>query len=82
MTIEQTITIPADHKVFVEFLAPKEIPQGLARIELTVTPITEQRCKPVKHSAFGRLNTYADPSRIPDENGVWETAVSEKYAIH
>ena len=39
MTIEQTVEIPADHRVFFEFLAPKEIPAGKARIELKVTPV-------------------------------------------
>ena len=41
MTITQTVEIPADHKVFFEFLAQKEIPAGKARIELKVTPVVE-----------------------------------------
>jgi len=43
MTIEQTVEIPADHRIFFEFLAPKEIPAGPARVELKVTPIIEKR---------------------------------------
>ena len=46
MTIEQTIEIPADHRVFLEFLAPKEIPAGLARVELKLTPVSEKQDKP------------------------------------
>ena len=82
MTIEQTVTIPVDRRVFFEFLAPKEIPPGPAKIELTVTPAAEQQGKHVKHSAFGRLSAYADPSRIPDEKGAWEASAAEKYARH
>ena len=82
MTIEQTVTIPADRRVFFEFLAPGEIPPGPAKIELTVTPATDQQGKPVKHSAFGRLNAYADLSRIPEEKSAWEASAAEKYARH
>ncbi|MDR0301854.1 MAG: hypothetical protein LBI04_06025 [Treponema sp.] len=38
--------------------------------------------KPVKHSAFGRLKAYANPSLIPKEKGAWEMATAEKYALH
>ena len=38
--------------------------------------------KPVKHSAFGRLKAYANPSLIPEEKGAWEKAAAEKYALH
>jgi len=36
MTITQTVEIPADHRVFLDF--PKEIPAGKAQIELKVIP--------------------------------------------
>jgi hypothetical protein len=45
MTIEQTVEIPVDHRIFFEFLAPDEIPAGLARIELKVTPVIEKQEK-------------------------------------
>jgi hypothetical protein len=47
MTITQTVDIPASHRVFFEFLAPKEIPAGPARVELKVTPVLERQGKPV-----------------------------------
>jgi hypothetical protein len=37
---------------------------------------------PVKHSAYGRLKAYANPSLIPEEEGAWERAAAEKYAKH
>jgi len=37
--------------------------------------------KPVKHSAFGRLKAYSNPSLIPQEKGSWEQATAEKYAL-
>jgi hypothetical protein len=43
MTITQTIEVPADHRVFFEFLAPREIPAGKARVEVKVTPVIEQQ---------------------------------------
>ena len=81
MTIERTVTIPADRRVFFEFLASGEIPPGPAKIEVTVTPAVDTG-KPVTHNAFGRLSAYADPSRRPEEKGAWEAAAMEKYANH
>ena len=43
MVIEQTIDIPVDRRVFFEFLAPRELPAGPARVELRVTPVHEAR---------------------------------------
>jgi hypothetical protein len=43
MVLEQTINIPADRRVFFEFLAPRELPPGPARVELKVTPVDEER---------------------------------------
>jgi len=57
MTIEQTVTIPADHRIFFEFLAPKEIPVGPARVELKVTPVTEKQGK----TAAKKENTSSTP---------------------
>ena len=45
MTIEQTVEIPVDHRIFFEFLAPDEIPAGPARVELKVTPVIEKQEK-------------------------------------
>ena len=51
MTIEQTVEIPADHRVFFEFQAPKEIPAGKARVELKLTPVLERENKPLAEPA-------------------------------
>jgi hypothetical protein len=48
MTFEQTVTIPADRHIFLDFLAPKEIPAGKARLELTLTPETTPQRGTVK----------------------------------
>ena len=40
MTITQTVEIPADRRVFFEFLAPQDIPEGKAQVEVKVTPVT------------------------------------------
>jgi hypothetical protein len=43
MTVTQTVEIRASHRVFFQFLAPKEIPVGPARVEVKVTPVLESR---------------------------------------
>ena len=60
MTIEQTIEVPADRRVFFEFLAPIEIPTGPARVELKVTPISE------KQGGSTRENNKETPTSISD----------------
>ena len=42
----------------------------------------EVSVKAVKHTAFGRLKTYANPSLMQEEETAWEKAVTEKYAPH
>ena len=46
MTITQTVDIPADHRVFFEFLAPWEIPAGKTRVEVKLTPVVEKQTDP------------------------------------
>ena len=58
---------------------PVSLPQK-KRVVVTIEEQGEQR-EPVKHSAFGRLQAYANPSLISEEQGAWEAAVAEKYAI-
>jgi len=53
MTIEQTVTIPADHRVFFDF--PREIPVGKARVEVKVTPVVEEPAE-------------REPSDLPSED--------------
>jgi len=43
MTITQTVDIPADRRVFFEFLAPREIPAGKTRVEVKLTPVVEKQ---------------------------------------
>ena len=65
MTIEQTITIPVDRRVFFEFLAPGEIPPGQAKIKLTVNPAAEN-------------SANTDPSPISTDT--WEALAMEQFA--
>ena len=60
MTIEQTVIIPDDHRVSLEFLAPQEIPSGPARIELKVTPFTVRQEKLVPENGKDRATPRAD----------------------
>jgi hypothetical protein len=60
MTIEQTVEIPVDHRVFFEFLAPKEIPAGPAKVELKVTPVLERQDKPVPETGKNSATPITD----------------------
>jgi hypothetical protein len=42
MTIEQTVTIPVDHKLHLDFEIPPQIPAGKARAALTLIHEEEQ----------------------------------------
>ena len=82
MTIEQTIDIMPNRRL--EFDLPMELPIGRARVELIITPEKQDfsdKDKPVTHSAYGLLKAYANPALIPEEEGAWEKAVAEKYAL-
>jgi hypothetical protein len=46
MTIEQTIEIPANHRITIE--VPPELPTGKAKVELTITPETMPKEKTVR----------------------------------
>jgi hypothetical protein len=48
------------------------------QVEVIVLPVSG---KAVKHSAYGRLKAYANPALIPQEEGAWEKAAAEKYAL-
>ena len=56
------------------------IPQK-KKVVVTIEEQHDILTEPVKHSAFGRLNAYSNPSLIPEEKGAWEAAAAEKYAL-
>jgi len=77
MTIEQTIEILPNRRL--ELDLPYELPLGRARVELTIIPESEET-NGRRESAFGCLNRFANPSKIPDEKGAWARATLDKYA--
>ena len=77
MTIEQTIEIPASHRVFLDL--PVELPIGKAKVKLTVIP-EKSRIVPEGQTAFGCLNRFAAPEKISGEKNTWTQAVLEKHA--
>jgi hypothetical protein len=79
MTIEQTIDIQPNHRIF--FDLPFELPIGKARVKLTVIPESIKKTTE-KKSAFGCLSQFADPSKISGEKNAWAQAVLEKYAVN
>ena len=62
MTITQTVEVPADRRVFFEFLAPREIPAGKARVEVKVTPVVEKQ-----------TDQRSEPALSADEGGTPHT---------
>jgi hypothetical protein len=77
MTIEHTIEILPNHRL--ELDLPSELPLGMARVELVITP-EKKEIPSNEKTAFGCLHRYADSVKIPGEKGAWERAVLEKYA--
>ena len=76
MTIEQTIEILPNRRLVLDL--PSELPIGRAKVELRIYP---EKKEPVTEgkSAFGCLNRFANPEKIPGEKGVWERAVLNNY---
>ena len=70
MTITQTVEIPENRQVFVEFLAPMEIPVGPAKVEVILLPIVEKSSSaedsklptPITDSLVGFLASAGDIS--------------------
>ena len=60
---------------------PVSIPQK-KKVIVTIEEQNSTMAEPVKHSAFGRLKAYSNPSLIPEEKCAWEAAAAEKYALH
>jgi hypothetical protein len=81
-TLKPILTLPPSfHDVQVEIIVlPVDNKQFLTASSSSANPNVS--IKPVKHSAFGRLNAYANPSLIPEEKGSWEKEAAEKYALH
>ena len=64
MTITQTVDIPADHRVFFEFLAPREIPAGKTRVEVKLTPVVEKRADRRSESAEGEASPHPNSDAL------------------
>ena len=77
MTIEKTIDIQPNRRLEIDL--PFDLPLGKAKVEITITPEKKINTSDGK-SAFGCLNTFANPAKIPGENGAWARAVIEKHA--
>ncbi len=58
MIIEQTVTIPANHRIF--FDLPFELPVGRARITITPEVVVEREKKPVFGCAKGQFRMTLD----------------------
>jgi hypothetical protein len=76
MVIEQTVEIMPNRRL--ELDLPFELPLGMAKVVVTVTP---ENIKPLsdRGSAFGCLHRFADPAKIIEEEGAWQRAVIDKY---
>ncbi|MCL2557170.1 MAG: hypothetical protein FWE09_01700 [Treponema sp.] len=73
MNVTRIVDVPATRRITID--VPSEVPTG--RVTLTFTPNQEKPKE--KESAFGCLQRFADPSKIPGEKGAWELAALEKH---
>ena len=73
MTIEQTVEIPASHRITIDL--PPELPAGKAKVELTITPETMPKEKAVRplasfagiHKGLDTMDAYFARKRADKE---------------
>jgi len=78
MIITQTIEILPNRRLVLDL--PFELPVGMARMEITITPENKQESETKEKTAFGCLRDFANPSKISAERGIWERSVIGNYA--
>ena len=82
-TLEQVLTLPPSfHDVKVEVIVLPVDNREANFPDASLFTGTGIPKKHVIHSAFGRLKKFANTSLIPKEEGAWEKAAAEKYALH
>jgi hypothetical protein len=92
MTIEQTVEIPVDRRVLLEFLVPQELPVGKAKVELTLIPVVDTPpitgvwvnplkglCKGSKLTLARFMEMQRKDKKQEDEIDLRQKAESEKY---
>jgi hypothetical protein len=62
MIIEQTVEIPANHRLILELPLPENIPAGLARVVTTIVPDDIQYEAPTEGEAW----RWDKPRFVPD----------------
>ena len=80
-TLESFMDLPSSfHDVQVEVIV-LPVDNGINITASSMGSSHRASIEPANHSAFGRLKAYANPSLIPEEDGAWEKAAAEKYAL-
>ena len=74
---DKPVSIPQKKKVIVTIEEQKEENEFVNANK----GASDSSIEPVDHSAFGRLQAYANPSLISEEQGAWEAAIAEKHAL-
>jgi len=69
MTIEQTVTIPADRRLY--FDVPSEVPAGQARIIIQF-PVSDEAHTAVPQEAKGQINDEAFRNALRRAYGAWK----------
>ena len=74
---EMTVEFKDIQESLEPFLGGKTVRIMVGGGQVTIVPQSKEK-KVLK--AKGALKAYADPAKIPGEEGAWERAVVEKYA--
>jgi len=69
MTIEQTVTIPADHQITLK--VPREVPAGQARVIIQF-PVRDEVHTAVPQEAKGQVNNEAFRQALRRAHGAWK----------
>jgi hypothetical protein len=77
MTIEQTVTIPADYRLFLEL--PRSVPSGIkASVKINIPTVDKiDEVRQLLQKEMEQNGTTAVPA---SSGGGWETHVRERYA--
>ena len=89
MTIEQTITIPADYRILLEL--PRSVPIGVeARVEINIpavekgrndsTPLPPLEIEDIRHLLQKEMAEKGTSAVLAATGDGWETHVRERYA--
>jgi hypothetical protein len=70
MTLQQTVEIPADHRLHLDCVVPQEIPEGTTTISLTFNGFDDEASLRRRHARYARELSLKEQERLERENAI------------